>query len=211
LIRKNDKRFIISNDRRLDHHHEWRPDLELRKTYSTAQFYHVALTKDDPLSGFAARSRIPAPPACRARILPEEARGGRGGGGGREMWAPLYSVGGGESGYIAPSPTDPNIFYAGSQGALLTRFDRRHDDSRDIEPYPRFFSGENSASLPERWQWTYPIVFDNFDPHILYTSSQHFVGRPRTTAKSWTKISPDLTKHDPATLVDFRRTDHARR
>ena len=38
--------------------------------------------------------------------------------------APMH-VGGGESGYIAPHPTNPNIFYAGSQGALLTRFDRR--------------------------------------------------------------------------------------
>jgi len=196
---KNDKRFIISNDSgstiTTNAGQTWTPE-----TYSTAQFYHVALTKDDPYQVCGAQQDSST--ACVQSANPAGGgRGGRGGGGGREMWAPLYSVGGGESGYIAPSPIDPNIIYAGSQGALLTRFDRRHDDSRDIEPYPRFFSGENSASLPERWQWTYPIVFDNFDPHILYTSSQH-LWKTTNDGQSWTKISPDLTKHDAATLGD---------
>src|SRR6185437_14499842 len=53
----------------------------------------------------------------------------------------------------------------------------------------------------ERWQWTYPIVFDNFDPHKLYTSSQH-LWMTTNDGQSWTKISPDLTLHDPATLGD---------
>ena len=61
-------------------------------------------------------------------------------------------MGGGESGYIAPSPADPNIFYAGSQGALLTRYDRRNGFTRDIEVSPRFFSGEAAETLPDRWQ-----------------------------------------------------------
>jgi len=196
---KNDKRFVVSNDSgstvTTNGGQTWSPE-----TYSTAQFYHVALTKDDPYQVCGAQQDSST--ACVQSANPAGGgRGGRGGGGGREMWAPLYSVGGGESGYIAPSPTDPNIFYAGSQGALLSRFDRRHDDSRDIEPYPRFFSGENSASLPERWQWTYPIVFDNFDPHTLYTSSQH-LWKTTNDGQSWVRISGDLTKHDPATLGD---------
>ncbi|HWG36101.1 MAG TPA: hypothetical protein VN690_00120, partial [Terriglobales bacterium] len=187
----NDQRMIVSNDSgatiSVNGGTTWSPE-----TYSTAQIYHVALTKDDPYQVCGAQQD--------SGTICVQSSGG-GGRGGRGMWAPYYDVGGGESGYLAPSPTDTDIIYGGSQGALLTRYDRRTGASRDIEPYPRFFSGENSASLPERWQWTYPIVFDNFDPHKLYTSSQH-LWMTTNDGQSWTKISPDLTLHDPATLGD---------
>ena len=100
--------------------------------------------------------------------------------GGRQLRDPrrpagdwLYTVGGGESGYVAPHPTDPDIFYAGSQGALLTRYNRRTGHVRDVQVYPRFFSGEPRSALKERWQWTFPIVFSPHDPNVLYASSQH--------------------------------------
>ena len=51
-------------------------------------------------------------------------------------WA--YAVGGGESGWITQSPTNPDVFYAGSQGALLTRYNRKTGQRRDIQVYPRF-------------------------------------------------------------------------
>ena len=82
--------------------------------YPTAQLYHVAATRDIPYHVCGAQQD-------NSTICVSSAGGGRGGRGGT---AP-YSVGGGESGYIAPHPTNPNLFYAGSQGALLTRFDRR--------------------------------------------------------------------------------------
>ncbi|MGH9393891.1 MAG: WD40/YVTN/BNR-like repeat-containing protein, partial [Terriglobales bacterium] len=187
----NDQRMIVSNDSgatiSVNGGATWSPE-----TYSTAQIYHVALTKDEPYQVCGAQQD--------SGTICVQSSGG-GGRGGRGMWAPFYDVGGGESGYLAPSPADPDIIYGGSQGALLTRYDRRTGQSRDIEPYPRFFSGENSASLPERWQWTYPIVFDNFEPHTLYTSSQH-LWKTTNDGQSWTKISPDLTLHDPKTLGD---------
>ncbi len=189
----NDQRMVVSNDSgatvSVDGGKTWTPE-----TYPTAQLYHVALTKDDPYQVCGAQQDSGT--AC-VQSTPGGGRGNFGHG----MWALLYDVGGGESGYIAPSPTNPNIFYAGSQGALLTRFDRRTGESRDIEPYPRFFSGEPAASLPERWQWTFPIVFNNFDPHTLYTSSQH-LWKTTNDGQSWTRISPDLTLHDPKTLGD---------
>lgn len=186
----NDQRMIVSNDSgstiTVNDGKTWSPE-----TYSTAQLYHVALTHDRPYQVCGAQQDS-------STLCLQSTAAGRFGG---SMWAPFYSVGGGESGYIAPAPTNPDIIYAGSQGALLSRFDRRTGEDRDIEPYPRFFSGESSASLPERWQWTFPIVFDNFDPHVLYTSSQH-LWKTTNDGQSWTKISPDLTLHDPATLGD---------
>ena len=113
----------------------------------------------------------------------------------------MYQVGGGESGYIAPHPTNPDLFYAGSQGALLTKYDRATGKMRDIQVYPLFFSGMPASDLKERWQWTFPIVFSPLDPKILYTSSQH-LWKTANDGQSWERISPDLTRADPKTLGD---------
>jgi photosystem II stability/assembly factor-like uncharacterized protein len=158
--------------------------------YATAQLYHVATTRDVPYHVCGAQQDS-------STICVSSAGGGRGGRGATVS----YSVGGGESGYIAPHPTNPNLFYAGSQGALLTKFDRRTGYSRDIQVYPLFFSGESAGSLPERWQWTFPIVFSPLDPAVLYTSSQN-LWRTTDDGQSWQKISPDLTRNDKLTLGD---------
>jgi photosystem II stability/assembly factor-like uncharacterized protein len=162
--------------------------------YATAQLYHVAVTNEIPYHVCGAQQD------SSTICTPSTAGGGRGGGGGRGA-ANTYGVGGGESGYIATDPRNPNIFFAGSQGALLTRFDRRTNYSRDVQVYPLFFSGESAGSLPERWQWTYPIVFSPVNPDILYTSSQH-LWKTVDDGHSWTRISDDLTRGDPKTLGD---------
>ena len=159
--------------------------------YPTAQIYHVAVTKDIPYHICGAQQD------SSTICVSSAGAGGRGGRGG----TPTYGAGGGESGYIAPDPKNPNIFYAGSQGALLTRLDRRTNYSKDVQVYPLFFSGENAGSLPERWQWTYPIVFSPVNPDILYTSSQH-LWKTTDEGHTWEKISPDLTRADPKTLGD---------
>ncbi|MCI0404015.1 MAG: hypothetical protein L0212_10900, partial [Acidobacteria bacterium] len=43
---------------------------------------------------------------------------------------------------------------------------------RDIQPYPRFFSGEPASSLPERWQWTFPIVVPTPSARATPTTTQ---------------------------------------
>lgn len=156
--------------------------------YITTQFYHVTTTNHVPYHVAGAQQdnstiAIPSEGWNHMNVLGE--------------WG--YDVGGGESGYITSHPDNPNIYYAGSQGALLTRKDVSTGQIRDIEVYPRFFSGEPASSLPERWQWTYPIVFSPRDSKILYTCSQH-VWKTTDDGQSWEKISPDLTYADPETL-----------
>ena len=69
-----------------------------------------------------------------------------------------YSVGGGESGYIAPDPRNANIVYAADNGAVLTRFDKRTEQAQDVSPWPLDTSGQAAEDLKHRFQWTYPIV-----------------------------------------------------
>ncbi len=164
------------------------------QAYATAQLYHVATTRDVPYHVCGAQQD-------NSTICVSSAAGGRGGGGGGRVGEIQYSAGGGESGYIAPHPVNPNIFYAGSQGALLTRLDRSTGQMRDVQVYPLFFSGMPASELKERWQWTFPIVFSPLDPNVLYTSSQH-LWRTTNEGQSWQMISPDLTRADPKTLGD---------
>ena len=158
--------------------------------YPTAQLYHVATTKDFPYHVCGAQQD-------NSTVCVSSEGGGRGG----RTASVMYAVGGGESGYIAPHPKNPNLFYAGSQGALLTRFDRSTGHTRDIQVYPLFFSGMPASALKERWQWTFPIVFSPHDSNVLYASSQH-LWKTTNDGQSWERISPDLTRADPKTLGD---------
>jgi photosystem II stability/assembly factor-like uncharacterized protein len=156
--------------------------------YITTQFYHVTTTNHVPYHVAGAQQdnstiAVPSDGWDQMNVL--------------GYWG--YDVGGGESGYITSHPLNPDVYYAGSQGALLTRYDRTNGQTRDIQVYPRFFSGEPASDLPERWQWTYPIVFSPIDPKILYTCSQH-VWKTTDDGQSWEQISPDLTYADPETL-----------
>ncbi len=159
--------------------------------YVTTQLYHVNVTNDFPyhVCGAQQDNSTVCVPSEGWRNM--QARGPNHG------W--YYAAGGGESGYITQHPSKLDIFYAGSQGALLTRYDRSTGQIRDIQVYPRFFSGEPASVLPERWQWTFPIVFSPLDENKLYTSSQH-VWLSEDDGQSWKKISPDLTYADPSTL-----------
>ena len=156
--------------------------------YITTQFYHVTTTNHVPYHVAGAQQdnstiAVPSEGWSHMNVLGQ--------------WG--YDVGGGESGYITSHPNHPEIYYAGSQGALLTRTDVNTGQIRDIQVYPRFFSGEPASSLPERWQWTFPIVFSPKDANMLFTCSQH-VWRTTNDGQSWEKISPDLTYADPETL-----------
>src|SRR5688572_31191723 len=59
--------------------------------------------------------------------------------------------------------------------------------------------GVGASEVPFRFQWTFPVHISPHDPSTLYVTSQ-FVHRSTDEGASWTKISPDLTVRDPATL-----------
>ncbi len=166
--------------------------------YPTAQLYHVATTRDIPYHVCGAQQDS-------STICVSSAAGGRGGRGGT---AP-YAVGGGESGYIAPHPTNPNLFYAGSQGALLTRFDRRTSYTRDIQVYPLFFSGE-SAALP---QGALAVDLPDRLPSARPGHHVHLFAAPLAYYRRWAFLADDFARPHARRSQDsrrFRRPHHPR-
>ena len=139
----------------------------------------------------AARDSAARDSAARDTAYAELAAGGM---------AVSYQAGGGEPGYIAPDPRDPDVFYSGTNnGAYVDRFNRRLNTSREVNPYPWFYSGEPASEIRERWQWTFPIVFSKADPRLLFVSSQR-LWATRDGGKTWLRLSGDLTRHAPETL-----------
>ncbi len=161
-------------------------------TYPTSQIYRLAVTNDYPyhLCG-AQQDNTTICVALDGGFLrnPRSQRG---------LW--MYSVGGGESGYIAPHPTKTNIFYAGATNTL-TRYDRNTGLATDIQPYPRIVMGEPASVMPERWNWTYPISISSVNPDLLLVGSQH-LWKSMDEGTTWEKISPDLTRASNETLGD---------
>lgn len=115
----------------------------------------------------------------------------------REDW---YSVGGGESGYIAPDPKDPNIVYAGDYEGGLTRLDKRTGVTEQVSPWHELTDGLGAAGLKYRFQWTAPMVISPHDPQVIYFGAQ-VLFKSTDGGTSWTAISPDLTRNDKSKQV----------
>ncbi len=149
----------------------------------TAQFYHVITDNQFPYRVYGAQ---------QDNSTVSIASRTSGFGIGRADW---YPVGGGESGYIAPDPKDPNIVYAGSYDGYLTRYDHRTKQLRNITVWPDNPMGWGAAKLKYRFQWTFPIVISPHDPNTIYVGA-NVLFKSTNEGQSWKQISPDLTRND---------------
>jgi photosystem II stability/assembly factor-like uncharacterized protein len=106
-----------------------------------------------------------------------------------------HSVGGGETGTAVADPSDPSIVYAGEYAGIITRYDHRTRQARNISILPVNPSGQGAADQRHRFQWTAPIVISPHDPKTIYHAA-NVLFRTRDGGRSWDKISPDLTRDD---------------
>ncbi|MGH7517108.1 MAG: glycosyl hydrolase [Gemmatimonadales bacterium] len=154
--------------------------------YATAQWYHVSTTTHFPYRVCGAQQDNST--LCGPSRFPGGIPIGE--------WK---DAGGCESGYVVSRPDDPDIVYAGCYGGILTRTDLRTGLSRNITVWPVNPMGQSAGDLKYRFQWTFPIVVSPHDPGTLYVGGNR-VFRSTNDGESWEAVSPDLTRHDPATL-----------
>jgi photosystem II stability/assembly factor-like uncharacterized protein len=149
----------------------------------TAQFYHVAVDNHWPYRLYGAqqdRTSLAIASQSDEGVIA------------RQDW---YEVGSGESGYIAPDPRDPEIVYAGSDSAVITRYDHRTNQLQDVSPYPLDTSGNGADALKYRFQWTEPVFVSAYDSNVIYSAAQ-YVLKSTDQGHSWSAISPDLTRNE---------------
>lgn len=154
--------------------------------YATAQMYHVSTTNHFPYRICGAQqdnSTLCGPSRKPGGIVISD-------------WV---DAGGGESGYIAPSPSNPDIVFAGSYGGLLTRKDMRTGLEWNVNPWPDNPMGISSEDIKYKFQWTFPIVFSPHDATTMYVGGSHLF-MTKTGGDSYQVISPPLARNDPKTL-----------
>jgi photosystem II stability/assembly factor-like uncharacterized protein len=180
---KDTQRMIAANDGgvtvTLDGGKNW----TLEDNQPTAQFYHVITDTATPYRVYGSQQD-----SGTVAIASRSDDGAID----RTDW---YDVGGGEAGYIAPYPPDPNIVYAADYQGNITRFDKRIGQVKSITEQPELSDAWGAANLEHRFQWTAPVVISPHDPNILYHGSERLF---KTTdgGVHWEAISPDLTRND---------------
>ncbi len=160
----------------------------------TAQLYHVCADDRFPYRVYGSQqdnTAITLPSATVDGAIHE-----------RDWYAP----GGGESGYIAIKPDDPDIVVASgpigqrAYNDLMTLYNHRSGQKWIITAWPELYGwGAGAERMKYRFQWTFPIMFSRHDPDTLYVCSQH-LHRSTNLGASFEVISPDLTRNDPDKL-----------
>ena len=159
-----------------------------------AQMYHV--TADDAIPYNVLGNRQDGP-STRGPSNSRLQGGFIAGGIPRGLW---HTVGGGESGFATPDPTDPRIVWssasgAGAGGGIVVRWNSESRQYRETEVWPETTTGHPADSVRYRFQWTFPLLISPHDNETVYVTSQH-VHRTRNRGQSWEVISPDLTTND---------------
>ena len=148
----------------------------------TGQFYHVNLDNEFPFHIYGAQQDEGSfeGPSAYPGGIPLSA------------W---HSVATGESTFVVPQPSDPNITYGSNYFSIFAKYDLKTHQFQSISPWPLYRSGGSSAAEKYRFGWTHPILFSPANPHQLLISAQ-YVFRSDDYGVNWSRISPDLTRND---------------
>lgn len=101
-------------------------------------------------------------------------------------WLPTCLAG--ESDTVVPDPKDGNLLYGAG--------DQRCNQALNLPEPAGGKLPPSDPSDPNRKTWTLPEIFSRADDALYY--SNQFVFRSRDRGKTWMKISPDLSRVNPA-------------
>ena len=184
----NADRMIVAHDQGLSITQN-RGRTWFRQRLSNAQIYHVTVDNAIPYNVFGNKQDEPTYRGPSNSLLQ----------GGRIVRGQWHAVGGGESGWATPDPTDPNIVWStasgsGMVGGIVVRFEESRRQFRSVEIWPQQSNGP-AEGVKYRFVWDAPLQISPFDHNTIYVGSQH-VHRTRDGGQSWQVISPDLTLND---------------
>ena len=188
----NPDRLVIGNDQGV-HISVNRGASYLRVELPISQMYHVTVDNAIPYNVLGNRQDGPSYRGPSNSLY-------GGGGGGSIPRGDWHQVGGGESGFATPDPTDPDIVWSsasgsGARGGIVVRHDEKNRQFRNVEVWPESTGGHAADEVRFRFQWTFPLLISPHDHNTIFVTSQN-VHRTRNAGQSWQVISPDLTTND---------------
>ncbi len=105
------------------------------------------------------------------------------------------TAGGGEAGDFVFDRAAPGVVYAGEYGGIMTRWEEKTGNERNVSYYPTNPSGHGAEDLRARFQWTAPLLSSRREPGVLYHGANVLL-RSANGGQTWTAVSPDLTRND---------------
>ncbi|HZS97530.1 MAG TPA: hypothetical protein VFA40_12185, partial [Terriglobales bacterium] len=180
---RNTNRMIASNDGGVTVTIDGGKTWTRQDNQPTAQFYHVIADNRMPYYIYGAQqdnSTVAIATRSDDGLID------------RSDW---YPVGGGEAGYIAPYPPEPTVVYAADYEGLITRYDKRTGQLRNITNQTHLTDAGGAGILEHRFQWTSPVMISPNDPETLYHAGEKLF-KTTDAGVHWEAISPDLTRND---------------
>lgn len=193
---KDPRRYVLTDDAGAG---IFSPQGNVTVRLPNGQMYHVAVDNRVPYWIYSNRQddgtmRGPS-------TTPEQTGNGRlpapGGRGAGPAWE--AGLGGCESGFTIPDPTNADVVWASCYGNKLTRWDARTRTARSVSPWMITLDSPPTDSK-YRCHWTAPVAFDPFDHTTVYYGCQ-VIFETSNGGQSWTVISPDLSTKDPSRIV----------
>jgi photosystem II stability/assembly factor-like uncharacterized protein len=187
----NANRQIVAHDQGLSITQN-RGETWYRQRLLNAQMYHVTVDNEIPYNVLGNKQDEPTYRGpSNSRVF-----GGRGAGITRGMW---HAVGGGESGWATPDPTNSKLIWStasgsGMVGGIVVRFEEDRRQFRNVEVWPQQSNGP-AEGVKYRFVWDAPLLISPHDHTTIYTGSQH-LHRTQDGGQSWQVVSPDLTLND---------------
>jgi photosystem II stability/assembly factor-like uncharacterized protein len=103
---------------------------------------------------------------------------------------------GGDGFYSVADPTDHNFVYSESQNGVISRYDARTGQAKNIRPVAK--PGDT-----HRYNWSAPILPSRHVPRQLYFAA-NYLFRSNDRGDSWQTISPDLTRAIDRNVLPMR-------
>ena len=122
----------------------------------------------------------------------------RGGSIGSEQWRFIQ---GGDGYYAVSHPDDPERFLSDYQAGGIAATNLRTFEQREASPQVKRMDGYPADSNKVRFNWNAPIVKSPHDGNVVYFAG-NIVFRTADWGKTWTPISPDLSKNDKSRQGD---------
>jgi photosystem II stability/assembly factor-like uncharacterized protein len=189
---KDADRFVITHDAGLTITTQHGRSTQ-RVSLPIGQMYHVTVDNQVPYSVY---SNMQDDGTMRGSTIAAEGAGAGYNGSGN-VWD--HGLGGCESGYTAPDPTDPNIVWSTCYGNKVTRYDHRLKIARSVAPAMITLDAPPTESK-YRCHWSAPLAIDPFDHTNVYYGC-NVIFRTNNGGQSWNIISPDLSSQDPAKIM----------
>jgi len=110
-----------------------------------------------------------------------------------------FSSAGGESAFLAFNPDDPRYVMGGSYQGTIEVLDQQTHEGKAIMVSPIQYQALQAKTMKYRFNWNAPIIWSKHEPKAFYHAGNRLF-KTTDLGKSWSVVSPDLTRHDSTKL-----------